>query len=263
MSEFRILDYNYVFDSSVSLTASTADSAFPVSNLRNFQRGRVWRTTSSSAQSLIMDLKTAEEIDTALLIFEKDSVLTFHTGQTIKIQANATNEWSSPAVDETLSLDESFGVMSFFWSTAQEYRYWRLYMDDPLNGFGYFEVPKLFLGKALQLTQPPSIGFSLSEDDQSNISKTDYGVEYSDVYPGRRDLSLRYVALTDADRDSLRQVYERLGKVKPLVVSLDRLETTFLDKDEYIFYGYLDNNYNATQVFYNFFDVNLQLREAL
>lgn len=263
MSCLKLLDYNYVFDSSVELTASTADTSFPVSNLRKFQRGRVWRTTSSTAQSLVIDLKTAEEINMAVIVFEKDSQVSFQPNQTLKIQANATNVWTAPAVDVSLSLDEDAGVLSYFWATAQEYRYWRLYMDDQYNGYSYFEVPKLFLGKGTELTQPPSIGFKFKEKDQSKITDTEYGVEYSDVYPGRRYMSFDFRALSDADRFTMRKIYERLGKVKPLLSVLDPDEDTFIDKDEYILYAYLNNDYDAVQEFYTYFNMSIDLRECL
>ena len=41
MSQVRILDYNFVFDSATDLTLSTEDSNFPVSNLKSFLRGDV------------------------------------------------------------------------------------------------------------------------------------------------------------------------------------------------------------------------------
>lgn len=263
MSCLRLLDYSYPFDTSVGLTASTAATAFPVTNLRKFHRGRVWRTTSSTAQSLVMDLKTAEEIDMFVILFEKDSDVAFHSGQTLKIQASATNVWTAPPVDVALSLDNELGVLSKFWTTAQEYRYWRLYMDDPLSGYGYFEVPKVFLGKGTQLSQPPSIGFKAKEKDQSKIVDTDYGVEYSDGYPGRRYMGFDFKALTDSDRRTMREMYERLGKVKPLLSVLDPDQEIFVDKDEYILYAYLNDDYDATQEFYTYFNMSLELRECL
>lgn len=45
MSEFRILDWNFLFDESTLLSASSADAAFPVSNLRRHHRSKVWRSS--------------------------------------------------------------------------------------------------------------------------------------------------------------------------------------------------------------------------
>ena len=45
MSEFRILDYNYVFDSTVGKTASSSNPNFPVSNLSKYTRAKVWRSS--------------------------------------------------------------------------------------------------------------------------------------------------------------------------------------------------------------------------
>ncbi len=43
-SEFRILDYNYLFDSSVLLTPSSEDAAFPVENISHFHRSKAWHS---------------------------------------------------------------------------------------------------------------------------------------------------------------------------------------------------------------------------
>ncbi len=51
MSEFRILDYNYAFDPSVTITATGSDSNFPVSNLARYSRARVWRSASVATTS--------------------------------------------------------------------------------------------------------------------------------------------------------------------------------------------------------------------
>lgn len=42
--EFRIVDYNYAFQSNIGLTASSADTSFPVTNLRSHIRSKAFRT---------------------------------------------------------------------------------------------------------------------------------------------------------------------------------------------------------------------------
>ena len=264
MSEcLRIVDYNYVFDSSVDLIASTADSEFPVTNLKRFQRAKVWRTTSVSAQSVVIDLMTAESIDTFVMVFDPLNSPTFSTGTIVRLQASATNVWTSPVFNQLASLDEANGIISLFLTTSQEYRYWRIYIDDPTSTLTYFEVSKIFLGLTTAISQSPSIGFMVKETDQSKIIGNEYGHEYADNYPGRRQMGFDYKAITDADRALFSEIYKRLGRTKPLLVALDPTQSTFLDKDDYILYSFIENEYDASQVFHTFFDLNLELREAM
>src|SRR4051794_23492435 len=45
--ECRILDYNLPFQTTVALSASSADTNFPVSNLQSYTRSKVWRSTGN------------------------------------------------------------------------------------------------------------------------------------------------------------------------------------------------------------------------
>lgn len=47
MSEFRILDYNYVFAGGTTLTASSEDASFPVENIAHFHRSKRWHSSGT------------------------------------------------------------------------------------------------------------------------------------------------------------------------------------------------------------------------
>lgn len=262
---FKIIDYNYVFDSTVELNIDSASEAtgFPVTNLRNFHRSKVWRTTSGSNQKLLIDLKTIEDINSFLIIPDKEALSTFEIGQTLVVYGNATNEWSAPAATITPNFDATSGIFSYFESTTYSYRYWRLQFDDPTIGTGYFEFPKIFLGKATTLSQMPEIGIKLFNYDQSKIARNDYGHEYADTQPSRRGISISYKNLTETDKNTIEDIYERCGKSKPIAVCLDNEQSTFSDRNRQLFYGFLDNDFSANHSFYNFFDVEMVLREAM
>lgn len=264
-AQLRLLDYNYVFDTSVGLTALTADSEFPVSNLRSFLRGKVWRTTSAANQTLVIDLKTTESIDTFLLVFDKESDITLTRSSAVRIQANATDEWSSPAVNVTLdnTLNETYGILSYFWSSAQSYRYWRLLINAPEVATGYLEISKVFLGYSTQIARLPLIGFSTSEEDLSQYQSTVYGQEYADTYPGRRHLNLQFMGVTEADKETIRSIYARLGRVKPIVAIYDPLQSDFATAAAQTFYGFLDNDFEAAQLIASYFNFEMSIREAL
>jgi hypothetical protein len=265
VSEFRILDYNYAFDPSVTITATSEDSNFPASNLSKYSRARVWRSSSiATAQRVVFDLQTIEDIDSFAILFnpiQGEGVKLSDTA-VVKLQANATNVWTSPSVNVTVSLDDTYDLITHFFSSVQSYRYWAVEVTDTSNAYGYIEIAKVILAKGTQLGQTPEIGFNDTIDDQSKISETPYGHRYADVYPGRRSFSFSYSAMTKEDIETLQSIFARVGRVTPIAVALDPTETLF-DKDRFFLYGYLSDKHKSGHRFYSYFDSGLELTEAL
>lgn len=260
-SELRILDFNYLFQRATDLIPSTEDPSFPASNLKNQLRANTWRTTSTTAQSVVIDLRTSEAVDMVVLVFDPMVGIGFTNSAVIKIQANATNVWTSPAYEQSLVIDEDNGIASLFLSSDQTYRYWRLYISDPGNALGYLEVSKLLLGKATQLLQMPNIGFAYNTKDQSKSQKTEYGHEYVDIYPNRKAIDFNYTVITQEDMETLANIYERVGSVRCVGVALDPTETLF-DKDRFFVYGRLQGNLGIKQKVIDYFDSALSVEES-
>lgn len=259
--EFRILDFNYAWQAATSVTATTESPDFPASNLKNQIRAYSWRSTGVSAQAVVFDLRTAEEIDSVVLVFDHTTGCKLSTNAVIKVQASATNVWSSPPVDQTLTVDETNMVASHYFSTAQEYRYWRVYVDDPTNAFGYIEIPKVILAKATQLSQNPNNGFSYKLKDQSKTQLTEYGHSYSDIYPNRRAFDFDYGAITEADMQSLSDIFERVGSVRCIALDLDSTASVF-DKDRFFIYGKLIGEVESKHRVFSYFDSGLTVEET-
>jgi hypothetical protein len=206
------------------------------------------------------DLQTDTEIDSCVLVFDKIDGAKLTTAAVVKIQANATDSWGSPSVDVTLTFDETPEVYSYFWTTAQSHRYWRVNVVDPANPNLYVELSKVILGKATQLSRAPDNGFSISYEDRSKVQETPYGHEYTDIYPIMLSGSFDYTALPYVDVKTLQEVYNRVGNVTPICVVLDSAEALF-DKDRMAIYGKLSGSNSYSHQVYNYFNSGLQVRE--
>lgn len=213
-------------------------------------------------ESLVMDLRTTEAIDSFAMIFDKTRGNQFSSEAVLKLQANATDLWTAPAVDVTLSLDETYEVITYFASASSSYRYWRLKVVDPRNPNLYVEIPKLFLSKATQLSQVPSGGWSLKTDDRSKEETTPYGHSYSDIYPALRSIALSYQFISAADLELIESLYERVGPVTPIFISIDGQASLF-DKDRLFIYGNLKKDLSRTHSFYSYFNTGFTVEEAL
>lgn len=375
MAGFRMLDHNYAFDTSATLSASSSNVDHPVSNLRRFFRSQVWRssghyvitasnrkidfkeaslgseltatlpignytaselathikeqmesvgsetyTVSRSAatgkwtlssggaylallrnsgtnvansvwsaigfgteadstgaltytgakvaihteESILIDLRNSEQIDSFALMFNTAAgvPVKFSDSAVIKLQASAANIWAAPAVDVTLSIDANYDLITHFFSSAQTYRYWRVKIVDPQNAWLYVEVPKIILAKATTLGQVPEIGFKGSSQDMSQVSETEFGQRYADLYPTRKTFQFNYAAMDAADIETLELTFQRVGQVVPIALCLDP-EGALFDKDRYFIYGYLSETFEQGQRFYSYFDTSLKIVEAL
>jgi hypothetical protein len=94
---------------------------------------------------------TTEEIDSVVILWPKEDGIRLSDTAVVKIQANATDSWGSPAVDQTLTIDNTYMVASHYFSTDQSYRYWRVVIEDVGNPYGYVELGMVWFGKSLSI----------------------------------------------------------------------------------------------------------------
>jgi len=262
MSEFRILDDNYLWKTNVEITATSSNANFPVSNLTSYLRSKVHRSVAASTVlRIVIDLKAPGQVDSFCVIPPVNTGFKYSSAAVIKIRASATNYWDvTTPVNVTLSIDETYGIITHFFSSQQTYRYWCFEVSDTSNPFGYIETPKLFLSKATQLTQVPEIGFPYSMKDLSKSVSTDYGHRYVDIYPSLKGFSFNYKAISSADLETLYLIADRIGETKPVMVCLDSTATVW-DKDRFVIYGYM-KDFSAKQQFYSYFETGLAVEET-
>lgn len=261
MSECRIMDWNYVFLDETDITVLSENTNFPADNLKSTLRSKVFRTTGVSNETIVFDLKTAEDIDSFVMMFHPLDGIKLTTGVTVTVQGSATNSWTSPGVSVTASIDWDHEICTYFWSSSQSYRYWRVKIHDPANGLGYIEVGKIILTKATQLSQCPEIGFSYKTDDTSKQYRSEFNQVYTDIKPNVRTFEFNYKVMLQSDFETLQDIYDRVGSVMPICLSLDTQESLF-DKDRFIIYGHLDGNLNSKHVVMDYFDTPLVIKEA-
>lgn len=262
--DVRLVDFNYVFESETDIFVSSTSTDFPKDHFKEYIRSKVFRTSAvTGTQYVTFDLKTIEEIDTFTMFPHPMEGFKFSTGAVIKLQANATNEWSSPAVDITVSVDEESEVISHFFNTDQTYRYWRIAVTDSLNAYGYLEFGKIFLGKKLVLSRVPSIGFTLKTEDQSRVSNTAYGHKYFDIYPNIRTIEVELTLMDEQDAYKWLDSFDRVGRVNPVLLSLDSQGTIFNDANRFVFYGTYEDNFEHEHVVRNRFTMPLVIGEML
>lgn len=163
------------FDEAPTLTGSTEASGLPVENLQVQALGTKWRTTSDSAQTLVIDFGAAQYCDCVVaaghnltaagtIKVEYSATGTFSGEQTEALAATTaiTNPFSATDWDDRgwangsalTNVDVSeFLPPVYFGFTGASARYWRITIDDAANPDGYVEFGRLAVAAAWS---PPS-----------------------------------------------------------------------------------------------------------
>lgn len=213
-----------------------------------------------SYEAITFDLGSAQQIDTFVLLFDPVSGLKLSPNAVVRIQGNATNNFAAPAVDVVVTASTQFNIFSQYWSSGQNYRYWRVKVTDPANPNLYVELGKIILAKATVLTRQAANGFKAAMIDRSKKMKNDYGHEYVDSYPLQTTLDVKLNAMPYADAKTINSIFQRVGTAIPIWVAADPTGVVF-DRDHFAVYGKLENA-DLTQRSGSFMDHPLRVAET-
>lgn len=205
----RFLSNNLV--ETASLTASTENAQFPVSNIQHDFRTKVFRSTSN-ADNVVFDLGSIEPVDYIGIV---DNWQNGFGISTITVEANATDSWPG-AFSTTLTFDSTFGVgiKSF---TEENYRFWRFSFTSTL---GYCEVANIFIGKAVNIdTNGIGYNWGYTNKDLKRMSASRYGQEFIDDIAQRKELTgLKIRVMNTTELDKFFEVVDNRRTTKPMFI---------------------------------------------
>lgn len=246
----RLSNLNFVPEADIS--AETEDLYFPAVNLKHPFRSRRYRSTTTEAK-VVFDLKTAfNAVDSVVLLWPKEDGIRLSQNAEIRVQASATANFDSPAFDIELTVNNRYMIASHYFAAPQAFRYWRVTVSDPANPFGYIELGVVWLGASIDAGDCQN-GFEVQTEDRTNQTETDFGHVYSDEYPKRRTISIKYEALEYEQAQVVDDAYQANGSSKPVLLVLDEDGLTF-DKDHLTVYGLFRSTLGFKHRVLNLFD---------
>jgi len=137
---------------------------------------------------------------------------------TVKIQANTTDSWDSPAFEATLTTINNDIMITHFDKT---YRWWRIYIDDDTNDDGFISLGRVFLGSYFQPSRYIHEGYTLSRIDPSALALTEGGQISSIQRTKYRRLTYLFSGMTSSDKTSFEAMFASRGLAKDLFVCDD------------------------------------------
>lgn len=204
--------YLNLFDSATAVTASSEDILYPVENLDSPRLAKEYRTEDASAQTIVVDLGAAQDVDTIAIISHNISA----SADTV-IEANASDAWGSPSF--TTSLTWQSGMILKYLSSAESYRYWRFSVDDGTNADGYVSIGKLWLGERIQITPTSLLNFSVRKVRDDVVVYGRGRQKYANAGEGWRRFDLRFPRTRTTTLSAIQTMYDTVGNHTSVIFS--------------------------------------------
>jgi hypothetical protein len=226
-TKIRFMDYN-LWDTG-TLTSSSELDDFPATNTRQRWHHKCWRsddTEDTPEQWLKVDLGVAQDIR-AFVVKQH----WFLPSATVKIQANATDSWGSPSLDESLVTCDPLIPIVKFWDSAQNYRWWRLSMNadyDKMQFKGdwdsvpycvkYYRAGRIYLGEFWEPSSNFAAYHTLKSVDETRRHETIDGQKFSYKVNKYTHVRYEFKMLTEADIANFEDMFDNVGRSVPLFV---------------------------------------------
>lgn len=185
----RLLIDNFI--ESATLTVNVPNAAFPEENIYSYTPVEVCEFDDY----IVIDLGSTSQA--------VDAIGWLNTSDAITVEANTSDSWGAPAYSSGALTDNVE-----FPSSAQTYRYWRLYTGATDSRVGYF-----YLGEYLQL--PPTDGLHTSKPENTDIvSETSGGQIYTTDNVVKKMEDVEFPVVTTAERTEIETWYYTSDRVK-------------------------------------------------
>jgi hypothetical protein len=245
------------------LTPSSEDSDFPIENILDAVRSRIYKPTSNIF-NITIDLGVNADIKLMTLHSPLADYFSISDAGSITLEGNNIDDFTTPPFSESVTIEETGAFLFINDATDSSYRYWKLSVDDNTNpkiiSLGYF-----FLGGVTQLTsRTVSKGFSSGVKDETKTVKSMNGTLYFDKkqkYHVFNGLSLGYIPA--ADRRTLEKMYYDNGKSTVMPVSLDPNLKVSEEYGELTKLMYFENAPSVNHQFDDVYSVNFSMREVV
>jgi hypothetical protein len=251
MNSFEIYSENLIYQSTI--TASSENAQFPLANLIDPRRSKVYRSTSSN-DSIIMDFNETSEVDSFFVVDDKRNGFGVHK---ITLEFNGTNEWSSPAATEEIEFSAQLGI-GFKEFTMHSYRFCRIVLNSTLS---YCEISKIFIGKKMDLGKSINFGWSIKNNELSKKTTNRYGQIFTDLILTQKNINC---SLSYLNKEQLDKIFNWLDIYKESSPFFVRIGCNEMVSDNRRFSGmvYLSDSPSISNPNFGKYNMSMTLIEA-
>jgi hypothetical protein len=253
---------NLVRLGTTALTASSAQSTLPVTNLQNAHRDAVWQSLgTSSTEWIVSDFGAALKASSVVLFAHN-----LLEAESVTIQLSNTADFS--VIDYTARMQWSHKALVAIFP-ERSFRYCRVNITKSVST-KLAQVGVLFIGECVVPIEAPDFaGVKWQVNDLSSNQKTLNGKLFSDVRPSYRSWTLPFTDVRAAQADKLCEMYVENGTHEPFFLQIqdavDGVQSNADIRDEvlYVIFQKLTEQSITGSDDTLLFQYNMQLEEYL
>lgn len=222
--------YNNLIDvPGVGITATSAQTALPATNVAQEHMARTWRTTGSNTSEYVQfDLGSAKSVS-SLLVAGHDL-----TAGDSNIYLAKTNSLPFFSDHGDTPMTYASGVISNIF-TAASWRYWQFRFDKSASS-QIRNIGRIFLGAYTDISEDFDWGdFDQGRKDLSLNYRSIGGQTWSEQREQYRIFTGTASAVSQASADSLETIASAVGTHTPFFVRLNTSDSTSVPTGEYLY----------------------------
>lgn len=193
--------------SNATLTPSSEDEAYPIENIYGLQAANVFRSTSKSSLTILIDFGAAVIADTLAIINHN-----FTDAVVLSLKAGSVNPPTTVVASPSYRAHD---IWKAFISLSA--RYWLLTITD--SNPNYLEIGQLLIGTRTAMPRARQMGNYKPAKKRSNLTEETYaGVPYVYHLFERHEFNPSFRVATEAELAILRQLDDQTyGNFKPFL----------------------------------------------
>lgn len=240
-----------------TLTPSSENAQYPVSNLLDPRRTKTFRSNSNTT-NLVINLGTSRDLNGILLV---DPGIRSFGFLTATIELNTGDSWASPGYSQEITIDTTHGFAYAIFPTTQTFQFARLVLT---NTAGFCEISKLFLGEHVDIgdltfTYP----LTFSQQSNASIQKNRLGQRFVDEVNGQKQLSGSINTMTPDEFQSLQEGFlDHASITKPVWIFFPETAPLSGNNNRFSGYYYLKDDPDPQLVAGNFWNIKLNFEEG-
>ena len=207
------------WDAAVISSSSEATTDLVDDNVVDDIPGKPWRSSTDTSEWIKFDLGSAKQIK-CVGIFNHN----FTSGATVKLQANASDSWGSPTLDQTLTIatdEDSVVLKSIVVFVDQTLRWWRITIDDAANADTFIQIGRVAGGVFYEPTRNFNDKFAVVWNDPSERIRVPGAMTKARSRDRFRTIRVAFSYINQTETDKLSTIFTKVGMEKPLIISLD------------------------------------------
>ncbi len=212
--------YANLIDAGSAPTALTTDLLYPVENMQNQRLAKRWRSTDASAQTIVVNLGSAQAVDTLAILGHN-----LQGSATVIVEAHTSDSWGTPALS-AITLTYNAGAILKYLAAAQTFQYWRYTLNDPTNTDGYVEVGRPWLGEYLAIDPSSLTAFTVGKRRSDTVTYGRDRQKYATEGVGWREFDLSFPRTAGTALTAILSMVDTVGLHSSFIFSnFDSLRT--------------------------------------